>query len=437
EEKLKTLNKIEGLDSLQWYRAPDGWQDPFVPMASGEYASWPLITDIFPWQHSGVQVKRTWPIGPTREVLEQRWEKLVSSSPKERALLFKESGDRKINKSYPAIFENKRLKPISQLNIEDQPEKYERYGYRSLIRTWIIADGRVISRPRVELWATQSDEQIYLTSHLTKPLGRGPALIASANVPDMDYFAVGGGKDIIPLWKDPHNRIANLTRGLIEKLSELYGVRVSPEDVFAYVYSVLAHPAYTEQFWEELRSPPPRVPLTKRLDLFQKAVKLGRRLLCFHTYGERFRDSCVLSGRASRVELPRVYPYPDSFSYERKTCRLRVGIGYLQGVRPEVWDYEVSGLYPLRKWLSYHKKNRRGRKSSLLDDIEPEEWTPELGLELTHLIWILENTIELNKQQDQLLKEILQGPLIKAEELPRPSGDERRPPSINRERRIL
>ncbi len=59
---------------------------------------WPKLPDLFLWQHSGVEFKRTWPIGPTEEVLKKRWEILLKAPPGERRALFRETGDRRISK---------------------------------------------------------------------------------------------------------------------------------------------------------------------------------------------------------------------------------------------------------------------------------------------------------------------------------------------------
>ncbi|WP_413252050.1 type ISP restriction/modification enzyme [Thermus sp.] len=75
---------------------------PFVPGPTGVYATWPRITHLFPWQHSGVQFKRTWPIGPTKETLEARWQKLLSA-PFGPPFSFREDPGRKVEREYPAI----------------------------------------------------------------------------------------------------------------------------------------------------------------------------------------------------------------------------------------------------------------------------------------------------------------------------------------------
>ena len=57
EEKLKTLDAVADFASIQWEDCPDDWQAPFRPAGAGAYFEWPLLTDLLPWQHSGVQVE--------------------------------------------------------------------------------------------------------------------------------------------------------------------------------------------------------------------------------------------------------------------------------------------------------------------------------------------------------------------------------------------
>ncbi|WP_318774372.1 type ISP restriction/modification enzyme [Thermus sp.] len=247
---------------------------------------------------------------------------------------------------------------------ESKPESILRYGYRSFHRAWAIVDGRVCSAPRPPLWRTYGPKQLYLTSLLTKPLGRGPALTATALVPDLDHFSGRGGKDVIPLYRDKEGREPNLTRGLQELLGGAYGFPVSPEDFAAYVYALLAQPAFTKRFQEEVRRPPVRVPLTKDPELFKRGVALGSELLWLHTYGERYTHVgswSAFRGKAFWGKAPSAYPA--SHRYDPGTRTLHVGDGEVKEVAPEVWDYKVSGFRPLKAWLDYRKKDRRGGKA--------------------------------------------------------------------------
>ena len=96
KEKLAKLDSIHDFDALKWQDCPTDWQDPFRPtVESSKYFSWPLLTDLMPWQHSGVQLKRTWPIAEDLELLERRWGGLMQAA--DRAVAFRETGDRIIN----------------------------------------------------------------------------------------------------------------------------------------------------------------------------------------------------------------------------------------------------------------------------------------------------------------------------------------------------
>ncbi len=44
-----------GFSDVKWQDCPDDWQAPFRPAGRGDYFAWPLLTDLMPWQHSGVK----------------------------------------------------------------------------------------------------------------------------------------------------------------------------------------------------------------------------------------------------------------------------------------------------------------------------------------------------------------------------------------------
>ena len=59
--KLAALDAIVGISTVPWRDCPANWEAPFRPAGRGVYFDWPLLTDLMPWQHSGIQFKRTWP----------------------------------------------------------------------------------------------------------------------------------------------------------------------------------------------------------------------------------------------------------------------------------------------------------------------------------------------------------------------------------------
>ena len=73
-------------------------------------------------------------------------------------------------------------------------------------------------------------------------------------------------------------------------------------------------------------------------------------------------------------------------------------------------------------------KDRKGRKSSPLDDIRPESWTAAMSDEFLELLWVLEATLDMEPELEKLLDQVVAGPCFTADELPTPTEAERKPP---------
>jgi len=435
DEKLATLDSIAGFDDLTWEDCPDDWHAPFRPAGKGAFFDWPLMTDLMPWQVSGAQVKRVWPIAPDEQTLKRRWQGLLKAD--DRAEAFKETRDRKVDRQYPRLFSSGgRLKPITELEAGATPGDVRRYAYRSFDRQYIIADNRVGDYMRPVLWQSNSDRQVYFTSLLSQPLGNGPALTVAADVPDLDHLRGSyGAKAAMPLYRDPSAEHPNILPGLLDVLSETYGRKVSPEDWAAYLYGVLAQLSYTERFHDELSSREVRVPVTKDAELFEQVAEVGRKLIWLHTYGERMvpkgkRRGQVPKGEARCTMAVPDTPddYPERYDYDADRRTLIVGGGEFAPVSPEVWAFEVSGLKVVQSWLAYRMKGGSGKKSSPLDEIGPERWTAEFTSELLHLLWILEATLATYPEQAKLLDRVLAGELVKADDLPEVPAKARKAP---------
>ena len=438
-EKYEQLEGILGLGDVEWSDCAGGAGDPFRVGGKGAFWSWPLLTDLTPWQHSGVQLKRTWPIAPDAGTLDERWRALLTAA--NRAEAFRESGDREVGRSYAVeLTTGIDPTPIGSLPDDAEVPPAIRYAYRSFDRQSLIADGRLISRPRPSLWAAHGDRQVYLTSLFSQPLSSGPALTAAAQLPDLHHFRGSyGSKTVIPLFRDSEASEPNLTPGLLKVLSEAWKTAIVPEDFAAYLYGTLAHTGFTIRFAQELVNRELRVPITKDPDLFQQMRALGARLLWLHTYGERFAPLDVPtrmpSGKARCVLAVPGTPdgYPESFHYDDGKRTLGVGSGEFSPVAPEVWDFEVSGLQVVRSWLKYRMKHGAGKKSSPLDEIRPERWPRAFTTELLELLWVLEATLEAGPEQERLLAEIVAGDCFRADDLPPvPAAARRAPTPIQR-----
>ncbi|RDI73472.1 N-6 DNA Methylase [Gaiella occulta] len=437
EEKLAALARISSVDDVDWRECMEGWTQPLLPRGEGDFFSWPLLTDIFPWQHSGAQFKRTWPIAPDPGSLGRRWQALLGTEKNKRNLPFRESRDRRVDREYPALADPKaKLTPIAKLGTDADTPTIARYAYRSFDRQHCLADGRVGDFLRPVLWQVLSSRQFFLTSLLSGLVDEGPAVTVTHLLPDLHHFRGSfGGKDVIALWRDAACTIPNVTAGLLASVGEQVGRTLAPEDLLAYVYALLAAPSYTTRFREELEIPGPRVPITSDAGLFERAVALGRRLVWLHTFGERFvppgeRARRVPQGVA-RYEKPipaTADGYPVAHSYDAATRELHVGDGVFAPVSPEVRSFSVSGLDVVGSWLGYRMRGGAGRRSSTLDEIRPSVWPEAFTKELLELLWVLEHTVALGPELDAILDAIVAGPTIPADALPQPTETERKPP---------
>ncbi|MCJ0700912.1 hypothetical protein FRIG_07175 [Frigoribacterium faeni] len=388
--------------------------DSLAPAAGGVYGQWPSIEDLMPWSKGGSQAKRTWPIGSSEAVVRARWEALLSSEDRGKAL--HEASDLTIKSTPVGLHERKPLLPIAKLERKDLPEALTRYGYRSFDRQWVVADPRVLTYPKRELWRMRGKLQIFLTTLTSTALGQGPVLTATPYVPDLHHFRGSyGGKDIFPMWTDVGAQEANLAPSLLHTLTCTLGEGIGPNEFVQYLYGLGGTAAFGERFTDELAlaAGPVRLPITKDRALFDRVAGLGKELLAWHTWGERYTDVPLLDGEAT--EVIKISGRPETFGYDAKNQTLTVGTGKITPVSPEVWDFEVSGLKPLQKWLGYRKAQRAGRTSSPLDVIDYGEWT--FTDELLLVIKVLQHTVDLAPSAAALLSQVLSSEIFTAEEL--------------------
>ncbi len=411
-EKLQALDSLTSLDHIQFSPCSNGWDDPFRPAGTGDYFTWPLLTELMPWHISGSQIKRKWPIGPCHEVLEKRWQSLLKSD--DRGPLFKETRDRKITSRIRSLASGVRLTPIRDTPENEPIPPIQPYGYRAFDRQYLIADNRLADNIRPSLWHVHSDSQIYFVGLSTQPLDAGPALSMSPDVPDLHYFRGSyGAKDVAPLYRDAAATIPNLHPQLLNELAQAYGKKPSAKDVAAYLYAVLAHPAFTDCFQIELENRELRIPLTTNADLFDEAVLIGNELLALHSFGQRFSEAYSRPATITRcLKAVRPSPLPENYQYDESRRAIIIDDGEFGPVSKEVWEFELSGLKVVQNWLDQRMQMPNGKKSSPLDAIVPKRWTGEFTSEFLELLNLLTRTLEIYPEQSRLLGEILSGGLV-------------------------
>lgn len=438
EEKFAALAEI-GLGDSGWVDGPSDWRGSFFPEATGQWAEFAPLKTLFEYDGSGVMPGRTWVIAPDKESLAKRWLRLVGetdANEKERLFHPHEGGDKtSLKRASKGLFGHEfRPGPVADDAMAVVSPTH--YAFRSFDRQWIIPDNRLINRPNPKLWEVFSESQVYLTAPDDRSPENGPALTFSGALPDLHHYNGRGGR-VLPLWADSGSSHSNVSTTVLSHLAEIYGHDVTPSDLMGYLAAVVAHPAYTHRFAADLKQPGLRVPMTADAALFAQAVAVGREVIWLHTYGERFDDAVAKrpkqAPRLDKTHAPTIpvggaipgapEPLPDEIDYDPAKRRLIIGKGHIDNVMPEVWAYEVSGKPVVRQWFSYRRRDRTKppmgdrRPPSPLDGIQPDHWLAEYTTDLMNLLHVLGRLVLLEPRQAELLKQILDKPLLNVADL--------------------
>lgn len=151
------------------------------------------------------------------------------------------------------------------------------------------------------------------------------------------------------LYLEDDSRVPNLKNEIVKEIEKIIG-KVSPEDIFDYIYAILHSPNYREKYKEFLKIDFPRVPYPQNKEDFRKFVKIGSELRSLHL-----------------LESPKVnkfittYPIDGSNTVESviyKDGKVFINKDQYFGNVPEVaWTFYIGGYQPAQKWL----KDRKGR----------------------------------------------------------------------------
>jgi hypothetical protein len=442
KDKFRRLAAL-GINDPGWSDCGQQAHDLLNPAAGADWQQFPALGDLMPWSHTGITPNRNWVHAPTRDILQQRWTRLIRAAPDEKAALLKTTRDRDISTVPPPLPGSSRA--VTSIASETSTAaNTERVALRSFDRQYVIYDARVLDFARRPLWHVRGGRQVYVTEQHAHPIEGGPGLTFASIVPGVDHFNGRGGR-VLPLYRDPSGQTPNIAPGLTQAVARGLDTSVTAEDILAYVAGVTSHPAYPARFADDLRTPGVRVPLTADPALWAETARLGRTVIWLHTYGERYADPAdgrpqgppkLAKGRRPQViatipDTPDAMP--EKMSYDPLTATLHVGDGAIRPVSRRVWEYEVSGMKVIPRWFDYRKKNPRVRWSSPLSDIFSIRWPPEFTTDLLELLNVLFWCADLESMQADILGRICSGPLITVDDLhstgvlPPPSSS-RKPP---------
>jgi hypothetical protein len=424
-EKFSGLAQLS-LDGPQWRKIRTDWTSPFTAAPDSAWDTWPALSDLLPWYSPGLFPTRTWIYSPSPNTLQERWARLVAEQGvQQKNALMKAGRDADATRSFPPLYGTDVVVGTEKrLEWEDRTTTQTvQVGFRAFDRQHVIADRRLFDMPRPTLWQARQPGQVFAVEMSQRKITSGPAVVFSHLIPDFHYFKGSEGGRTLP-WLHP-NGSPNLPDGLVAALSTALGVPVEPEDVLAYVAAIAGHPGFTALLATELETPGVRVPVTTDPGLWLEAVELGKEVLWIHTYGETFAGPGrpqgsvrYLAGDARQIQaLTSVQDLPDGHTYDEENQELVVGTGRFGPVIAQVAAYSVGGRNVVKSWVDYRKAEPAGRRSTALDEINPDRWEHAWTGELIDLLTVLDRLTRMEPAQLRLLDQVVGGAVLSRDAL--------------------
>jgi hypothetical protein len=417
--RAKKFEALSGVAPLSWLSILGSGTAPLTAQ-DADWLAFPAMPDLLPDCLPGVKTNRSWVIAPSRQILRARWNAIKGARLSDLNALMKATSDRDSSKTPPPL--PGYVARASLGKDRDQIESPIRFAYRAFDRQYLIPDGRLVDRPRPDLWVSQSDTQIYITELHTEPLREGPGLLFTTTPTENSYFKGSGGGRVFPIWRSTEADSANVAPGLLGRWSETLGRTTSMEVLVDYLAGIAGTASYQRTFQADLQTPGVRIPISEVPELVDAAMRLGSAVLWLHTFGARgtpVTDAFpgVLTQLPSLVSTPKgtVTSMPVGFSFDESSGSITFGDGLIEGVSPEVANYTTSGMPVLRKWFAYRKPQPAGRSSGALSELNDhkwrDEWTSDLIEILTSLTWL----VALEPQAAELIDQVLNDQLLPAE----------------------
>ncbi|MFD5876599.1 type ISP restriction/modification enzyme [Streptomyces sp. NPDC060322] len=370
-----------------------------VAAGTGGGDALPLLDDLMPWSVRPLRPGRPWVTAPDASSLRARWDLLVRSEGAERDRLFLPSRSR--TPMTPAAALPGRSTSTSAFARDPGPyPEPVRILHGPFDEQWLLPDHRLLDAARPELWRVADGHQLFAVEHGYVPQDGGPALSATALLPD-GHSPAGRPGRIRPLYRRPGGQEPNLPPGLPALLTARYGVPVGAEAVLAWVLAAA------------LPSPGgPLVPLPADGALWSEGVQLGRELLRIHLRGARGGERPRLPGGRRPYVRAAIPPRPDEPRYDAEEEAIVLGEGRVSPVPAGAWDFRVNGVRMLELWFE-----RRTATAEGLAAVGPRDWPRERTSELLELITVLALLAALGPRQQALRERIAREPALTREEL--------------------
>lgn len=349
ESKFNQLDKLS-IQNTHWTHIEARF--PNLPFTQGgsleferEYQKGFSVVELFPKNTTGiVTMGDSFIIGDNKEVLSKRIDDFLENNISEAELKHKYN----LGKNYAKwVIDNKK-------KIENDFSKVVPLDYRPFDTRYTYFDNNLVWRTRTDIM-----EHLINRDNLSLITPRQSSydwahVFLSSKMSEFNLIstaAKNGSGNVFPLYLYTKNglKIPNFKKIIIDEIEKIVG-KVSPEDVFDYIYVTLHSPSYREKYKEFLKIDFPRVPYPKDNKQFASLVVLGRELRELHLLESPKVNKFITSYPNDGSNVVERVEYKDGNVYINKNQ-------YFGSVPEVAWSFWIGGYQPAQKWL----KDRKGR----------------------------------------------------------------------------
>ncbi len=382
EEKYNYLEKND-IRSCKYEKIePNSPYYFFIPRHTEKikhYLKWHKITDIFPVNNTGIVTSRDkFVIDKDKKLLENRIRLFKNSKYDDENLhLFFQIDKHKgwsIRKAWNI------LQDIDDSNLKDfiKPILYRPFDMR-----WIFYHDAVVwrTRKRVMRHILAGENFGLVTTRQVKASKNWFHCLITDKIIESSYISNKTSEInyLFPLYlyKNTANNITdkkfkstmmlfesqaeyitkepNISDEIFELLKNYYDKKPTPEQILYYIYAILYSDIYRTKYGEYLKIDFPRIPFVEDYNLFKDLSNLGKRLIDLHLLKSNELNRPPVAKYRGEGENNRI----EKVIYKEKEKRVYINKDkYFEGIKPELWNYQIGGYIVLQKYLQDRKGER-------------------------------------------------------------------------------
>ena len=212
-------------------------------------------------------------------------------------------------------------------------------------------------------------------------------------------FLTGVGNVSLFDTREEYIRRDGITDFIFKQAKELYGDRVTKEDIFYYTYGFLHLPSYRKTFAADLKKSLPRLMLVDEPKIFWALAKAGRELAKLHLHYEAQAppEEVIIEGEASGDYKVTKLRWASKDNKNELVYNDSIRI---KNIPSEAQEYVINGRTPL-EWIIDRYQWKEDAASGIVND--PNKWGEEHGDE-RYILRLLLSAITVSVKTAQIVR---------------------------------